>query len=165
MFRQINVHPDDWKYQRILWLDKQHRITPYELTTVTYGTRAAPFLAGRVLNQLILDEGDNYPLAVEPMTRGQYVDDISGGADDPDQLKQISQQLIKLCNAGGFPLAKWKSNHRPGTQNPANCASRGLTSSQLLDHPLCWHGPPWLASEKSHWPIISQRNNVSVLQE
>lgn len=37
MFRQIRVHPEDYKYQRIIWLNDQDRLTPYELTPVTYG--------------------------------------------------------------------------------------------------------------------------------
>ncbi|XP_043472071.1 uncharacterized protein LOC122504846 [Leptopilina heterotoma] len=63
------------------------------------------------MNQLVQDEEHRYPLAVEPMTKGRYVDDICGGADDLEQLDCVALQLIQLCKAGGFPLAKWKSNH------------------------------------------------------
>ena len=45
------------------------------------------------------------------MTKGRYVDDISGGADSLPQLINIAQQLNELYMAGGFPLAQWKSNH------------------------------------------------------
>lgn len=112
MFRQIRVHPDDYKYQRIIWLDDQERLTPYELTTVTYGLVCAPFLALRVLQQLTVDEGDRYPHAVPTMMKGRYVDDIFGGADDIVQAKMIIQQLSHICMAGGFPLKKWISNDR-----------------------------------------------------
>ena len=111
MFRQILIHPDDWDLQRILWVNSQQQIRAYHLTTVIYGTRAAPFLAGRVMLQLLQDEGHRFPLATEPMTKGRYVDDISGGADSLPQLINIAQQLNELCMAGGFPLAQWKSNH------------------------------------------------------
>lgn len=75
-----------------------------------YGTRSAPFIDSRVINQLIIYEGQRFPLAIEPMTKGRYVDDISGASDVPDQLICIAQQLIDLFNLGGFRLAKWKSN-------------------------------------------------------
>ncbi|XP_046145236.1 uncharacterized protein LOC114882162 [Osmia bicornis bicornis] len=42
MYRQIKVHPDDWSLQQILWLDDTQKETQYQLTTVTYGTKAAP---------------------------------------------------------------------------------------------------------------------------
>ncbi|XP_077272772.1 uncharacterized protein LOC143903187 [Temnothorax americanus] len=43
MYRQINVHEDDWNLQQILWSDERHNEVAYYLTTVTYGTKAAPF--------------------------------------------------------------------------------------------------------------------------
>jgi len=110
MIRQIRVHPEDYKYQRIIWLDDQDRLTPYEFTTVTYGLVYAPFLALRVLQQLTVDEGDRYPQAVATMMKGRYVDDIFGGADDTAQAQIIIQQLSHICMAGGFPLKKWISN-------------------------------------------------------
>ncbi|XP_057334255.1 uncharacterized protein LOC130673296 [Microplitis mediator] len=106
MFHQINVHPDDWDYQRILWEDDDNQPQSYHLTTVIYGTRPAPYPAGHVLKQLIIDEGDKYPLAVEPFEKGSYVDDICGGADNVNHLNNIASQVEAICLAGCFPLAK-----------------------------------------------------------
>ena len=39
-----------------------------------------------------------------------------------------------------------------GIENPADCASRGLFPSELLDHKLWWNGPTWLKSSPSDWP-------------
>lgn len=36
--------------------------------------------------------------------------------------------------------------------NPADCASRGILPSDLLDHKLWWHGPPWLSQLECKWP-------------
>lgn len=63
MYRQILVHPDDQKYQRILWLDHAHHLITYQLSTVTYGLACAPFIALRTFSQLIKDEGSKYPQA------------------------------------------------------------------------------------------------------
>lgn len=52
MFRQISVYPDDWNLQRILWTDNQLNPVPFQLTTVTYGTKAAPWLYVLTLLQL-----------------------------------------------------------------------------------------------------------------
>ncbi|KAI4474055.1 hypothetical protein M0802_015814 [Mischocyttarus mexicanus] len=111
MYRQIKVHPDDWDLQRILWLDKQGKEKHFHLTTVTYGTKAAPFLAIRALMQLAEDEGHRFPLAMPSFERGRYVDDIFGGADSPEELLQVATQLRQLCSLGCFPLAKWHSTH------------------------------------------------------
>ncbi|XP_011859181.1 PREDICTED: uncharacterized protein LOC105556699 [Vollenhovia emeryi] len=111
MFRQIAIHEEDWKLQKILWYKEDNRLVSYRLTTVTYGLNCAPFLALRTLQQLIQDEGHRFPKAIAPMERGRYVDDIFGGADSSDEAKQVIQHLIGLCEAGGFPLQKWSSSH------------------------------------------------------
>jgi hypothetical protein len=43
-----------------------------------------------------------------------------------------------------LPSCIWK--HVPGVQNPADCASRGVTPEELRTHPLWWNGPDWLQS-------------------
>ena len=46
---------------------------------------------------------------------------------------------------------KW--NHINGFENPADCASRGLFPSELLNHSLWWNGPTWLKLPLADWPI------------
>ncbi|XP_011497242.1 PREDICTED: uncharacterized protein LOC105361688 [Ceratosolen solmsi marchali] len=45
--------------------------------------------------------------------------------------------------------AQWR--YVPAASNPADCASRGLTTKLLKDHPLWWTGPPWITTPDS-WP-------------
>lgn len=45
--------------------------------------------------------------------------------------------------------------HVAGSDNPADCLSRGLMPDKLLDHPLWWQGPPWAKLDPSQWPINS----------
>ena len=49
-------------------------------------------------------------------------------------------------------IAPQRWNHVEGTDNPADCASRGIFPSELLDHELWWNGPNWLHHDSSHWP-------------
>ncbi|XP_046142803.1 uncharacterized protein LOC123988070 [Osmia bicornis bicornis] len=48
------------------------------------------------------------------------------------------------------PNAHWR--HVPGTSNPADCASRGISTDQLQRFELWWKGPPWMARNQDHWP-------------
>ncbi|XP_029680155.1 uncharacterized protein LOC115245812 [Formica exsecta] len=163
MFRQIQVHPDDWDLQRILWVDDQLNIIPYQLTT-----RSAPFSAVRVLLQLVEDEGRNYPLAVSPLLKGRYVDDICGGADTLPELTSIAHQLVNLCKAGGFPLAKWQSNHPellqalPTDITAATPHSFDDAQGKILG--LTWHphSDQFVFSCKaSNRPVITKRTILS----
>lgn len=42
-------------------------------------------------------------------------------------------------------------NHVPSKDNPADCASRGISPNQLIDHPLWWNGPIRLSLESASW--------------
>jgi hypothetical protein len=83
MYRQIWIHPDDRRLQRVLWKSTPNKpIRTYELNTVTYGTTLAPFLATRRLLQLFKDEVGNYTEAAKIGESNFYVDNLIMGTDD-----------------------------------------------------------------------------------
>ncbi|UYV73747.1 hypothetical protein LAZ67_11000696, partial [Cordylochernes scorpioides] len=101
MYRQILIHPDDSDYQRVLWRDSSSdAIQEYKLTTITYGTACAPYLAIRTLHQLADDEAMNYPVASEIMKRDFYVDDLLTGADTVEEAQVLIRQIIALLAEG-----------------------------------------------------------------
>ncbi|XP_026671887.1 uncharacterized protein LOC113464700 [Ceratina calcarata] len=111
MFRQIKVHSDDTKYQKILWRDSiDESVKAFNLETVTYGTACAPFLAVRTLKQLATDEEHLFPRAAKIFTRDFYVDDLLTGTSDFEDALQLRNELISLASKGGFNLRQWASN-------------------------------------------------------
>ncbi|XP_055604068.1 uncharacterized protein LOC129752306 [Uranotaenia lowii] len=111
MFRQIKVFEDDMALQSILWrFNTTEPVKTYELTTITYGTKPAPFLATRTLQQLSIDEANRYPLAAKAMSMDVYMDDVLTGTNDEDEAIQLRRQLSKLSERGGFRLRKFASN-------------------------------------------------------
>ena len=48
------------------------------------------------------------------------------------------------------PAPRW--SYVPCVENPADCASRGVSPCELLEDPLWWDGPPWLHLAPSEWP-------------
>lgn len=112
MYRQIILNENQTQFHRILWrFDSNQPIDTYELTTVTYGTSCAPFLAVRTIHQLALDERKKYPIASKILKRDMYIDDILSGANTLDEALIIQSQLISMLNDGGFHLHKWCSNN------------------------------------------------------
>ncbi|XP_037919504.1 uncharacterized protein LOC119656896 [Hermetia illucens] len=112
MYRQISIHPQDQDYQRILW--RSHPSEPikhFKLTTVTYGTASAPYLAMRTLHQLSDDERMHYPKACRAIKEDFYVDDVLTGGDTIKEAQTLQQDLIKVLQKGGFKLRKWAANH------------------------------------------------------
>jgi hypothetical protein len=66
MYRQISINPLNRDLQQILWKDSSNKPTQeYQLTTVTYGTPSAPFLATRCLKKMAQDSLDLNPKAAQ----------------------------------------------------------------------------------------------------
>lgn len=60
-----------------------------------------------------------------------------------------------------IPPNRW--HHVNGCENPADCGSRGLFPSELLNHNLWWEGPIWLRLSPDYWPqqsILPPSNNT-----
>lgn len=109
MYQRIQVDQQDINYQRILWsADPSESTREYQLLTVTFGTASAPFLALRVLKQLVSDEGSGFPLTVPILTDQIYVDDVLFGGDIINL--ETRDQLRELLRRGCFELRKWASN-------------------------------------------------------
>ena len=69
MYRKMRIHEDDRKLQRILWRRSvDEPLRTHELSTVTYGTASAPYLATRCLQQLAEDESKDFSLAPETVS-------------------------------------------------------------------------------------------------
>ncbi|XP_052750040.1 uncharacterized protein LOC128200486 [Galleria mellonella] len=112
MFRQININKLQTSLQRILWRDNPTEgLKCIELTTVTYGTKSAPYLAFRTLIELARREGDSFPLASPAIFHNTYMDDICYGANTLEECKEVISQLQSLLRRGGFQLHKWSGNH------------------------------------------------------
>ncbi|GFX03475.1 uncharacterized protein TNCV_4634861 [Trichonephila clavipes] len=87
MYRTILINPKQRNLQRIVWCESEHESPKiYELSTVTYGTVSAPYLAQRTLTQLSMDEEANFPIAASVLRNNLYMDDVLCGAATANTL-------------------------------------------------------------------------------
>ncbi|XP_023314139.1 uncharacterized protein LOC111693556 [Trichogramma pretiosum] len=63
----------------------------------------------------------------------------------------------------GLPDACWR--HVRTMDNPADCATRGLSPLELSAFPLWWNGPSWLLDEEATWPasVIPSSESAQVM--
>ncbi|XP_011858752.1 PREDICTED: uncharacterized protein LOC105556279 [Vollenhovia emeryi] len=133
MFRQIRIHPDDADLQRIVWrADPSGRLLDYRLTTVTYGTASAPYLAHRTLLQLARDESSRFPRGAQVVHSHMYVDDVLAGASTIDDTLEVQRQTAGLLNSGGFPLGKWAASHAALQPNDGPSTERLFTRTDCV---------------------------------
>ena len=67
--------------------------------------------------------GEEYQLAVEPLDKSTYVDDVLFGADTKSMTIQIRNQVEGVLQKGGLDLRKWASN----------CADLSPNSDEVSD--------------------------------
>ena len=83
-------------------------------------------------------------------------------AGNPRRFKTFVGNRISLITDLVAPN-RW--HHVDGSDNPADCASRGLLPSELLSHQLWWDGPNWLGMGIHHWPEQTLRTPNKPLDE
>ncbi|XP_028042597.1 uncharacterized protein LOC114252300, partial [Bombyx mandarina] len=111
MYRNIELRPEDRKWQHILWRDSpSDPVTEYELKTVTYGVTSSPYLAIRTLHQLASDYEKEWPLAAASLRHDTFMDDITVGATSIETALKHKEELIQMLARAKFELRKWSSN-------------------------------------------------------
>lgn len=112
MFRRLKMDERDRDYQRILWrFNTEDEIQHYRLTTVTYGTSCAPYLAIKTLRQLAEDERENFDdEVIDTVLTDFYTDDLLTGDHSLTRARDLKANVTKLLEKGGFSLHKWASN-------------------------------------------------------
>lgn len=111
MFRMTWIHPDDRKYQLILWRESpSDPLVSFELNTNTYGLRSSPYISMRALRELAHQERDRFPLAAGVLENDFFVDDCLTGAPSLQQARELRAELELIMKAGGYELRKWISN-------------------------------------------------------
>lgn len=80
---------------------------------------------------------------------------------DPRRYKTFIGSRISKINQL-FDKSVWA--HVPSELNAADCASRGILPSELISHPLWWHGPQFLIDESTEPPryVPQQKANVEI---
>lgn len=111
MYRQIQIAANDQRFQNIIWRNNPGSpLQIFQLSTVTYGTASAPFLATKCLQQLATEEEHEFPRASAIVKRDFYVDDLITGGDTIESVSSLPQELTSLLSKGGLQLQKWCSN-------------------------------------------------------
>ncbi|RVE40748.1 hypothetical protein evm_014603 [Chilo suppressalis] len=113
MFRMTWIHPEDRRYQLILWRsDPSQELKVYELNTNTYGLRSSPYIAIRTLLELATRWEQEHPgsRAAEVVRHNVYTDDILTGAGSLQDAEVLMAELIQLMQSAGYELRKWSTN-------------------------------------------------------
>ncbi|GFW71525.1 uncharacterized protein TNCV_2309601 [Trichonephila clavipes] len=132
MYRSVLINPKQRNLQRIVWCESEPESPKiFELSTVTYGTVSAPYLAQRTLTQLSMDEEVNFSIAASVLRNNLYMDLC--GAATLEEAIVLKQQLKQILKSAEMELYKLCANHEklsPDLQQNDNFAT--LTETKTL---------------------------------
>ncbi|GFS75609.1 integrase catalytic domain-containing protein [Trichonephila clavipes] len=134
MYRTILINTKQRNLQRIVWCESEHEPPKiYELSTVTYGTVSAPYLAQITLTQMAMDEEANFPIAASVLRNNLYMDDVLCGAATLEEAIVLRQQLKGILKSAGMELHKLCANHKKLSPDPEqNYNFATLTETKTL---------------------------------
>ena len=105
MFRRIEVHPSDVKYQSILWRDDlSMEILILIILVLAFRLFCSLFIANRTVKQLAEDHQSTHPLGAQVARQETYMDNIvSGGHSLKDTIQEVNETL-QIFALGCFHL-------------------------------------------------------------
>lgn len=134
MFRQIQITKEDWDLQRIVWRKKpSDSLRTYRLTTVTYGTTPASFLATQCLVALADEVKDAYPDAARGILKDFYMDDLMTGGNTEEECCRLQKEIKTILDSAKLPLRKWCSNSPVVLKQIERCETDPLYTLELSD--------------------------------
>ena len=113
MYPQIQIAEDHTALQLLRWRkNPTEPIQTYRFVRLMFGLTSAPFIAQRCLKQLAVEEGENFPKAIEPMNKDFYMDDLLTGSDNAEDLKEILSNVNGMLKTAQMHLRKFSTNEK-----------------------------------------------------
>ena len=134
MYRQVLLHPDDRPLHRFIWRPEVDQPwQDYQMTRVTFGVTASPYLAVKTLLQTAKDFSDSFPEAKLHLEQSFYVDHFLGGSDSPEAAISLYKDLRTVLSQAGFQLMKWRSSSVDVLANIPEDLQEPLPQQELVE--------------------------------
>ena len=79
-------------------------------TVLTFGDKPAPAMAQIALRKTADENEDSYPEAAISLKKNSYIDDICDSVKTVKQAQELTKDLDKVLETGGFQVKGWISN-------------------------------------------------------
>ena len=111
MYLRIGIHPDDQKYQRILWrnLDPTSKPDIFQFNRMAFGIDSSPFAAQFVSRKHAKKDAEIFPMGSSAVLESTHMDGtMDSVTDDKTGIKY--HELSKLWQSAGMYVRKSLSN-------------------------------------------------------
>lgn len=114
MYHRVFVNECDQDSQRFLWRDgdinKEHEV--YVVKVLPFGLTCSPTIAQSVKNKNAQNFKQEFPTAVEAITKNHYVDDMIERAHDVDSAVKLIKDVQFIHQHANFELRNLVSNNQ-----------------------------------------------------
>ena len=134
MYREVLLDQEDQPLHRYIWrASTELPWKEYQMTRVTFGVAASPYLAVKTLQQAAADHGGEHPKAQWHVLHSFYVDDFLGGADSVEDAMLLYNQLSTTLEKGCFSLRKWRSSSNQVLKEIPSSLQESMPTKDLID--------------------------------
>ena len=111
-FLQIRIDDRDRDVQRILWYNnlEDQLIKEFQCSRVIFGASPSPYILGAISERHLEQYKGEYTDTINTLKKDTYVDDIQGGGDSIESLRNFKVGATQIMVEAGFTLHKWHSN-------------------------------------------------------
>ena len=107
MFRQIKIIDSDQYLCLILWRNHpSENLSVFKLSTVTYGTKSASYLATKCLQKISKDISVSHPEVSNVIEKSFYIDDGFSRSDSLKETRNLIEKLNFILSKYGFHIRK-----------------------------------------------------------
>ena len=112
MYHRVRIPEIDQHVHRYVWRDMEVDRDPdtFVKTVLTFGDKPAPAMAQIALRKTADENEDSYPEAAISLKKNSYMDDICDSVKTVEQAQELTKDLNKVQETGGFQVKGWVSN-------------------------------------------------------
>ncbi|XP_055623313.1 uncharacterized protein LOC129766739 [Toxorhynchites rutilus septentrionalis] len=129
MFHQIGINSSDQHCQRFFWPENGGELTVYIMQVMTFGACCSPSSAQYVMNKNAARFAQQFPAAVDVITRKHYVDDMLVSVESEVEAIELAKNVKYIHAQGGFETRNFISN----SSRVLEALSEGSTTEKCLD--------------------------------
>ena len=109
MFHSIDLYPEDHMVRLFLWrdLDQEREPEVYAITKLNMGDKPSAAIAQIALQETAKMAPEELEHAQSVILRNSYMDDISDSCDSTEEARQITSDITKILDKGGFKIKEW----------------------------------------------------------